>query len=55
MGRDHMEEQTLLDLSRVQRAAWERWIPILATAGETELADEIRAELMADENQKEAA
>lgn len=45
MPRDLAEEQTLIDLSRVQRAALERWVPILLTAGETGLAEEIRHEL----------
>lgn len=49
MGRDLVEELTLLDVSRVQRAAWERWIPILLTAGETDLAEEMRQELKADD------
>jgi hypothetical protein len=34
-------ELTLIDLSRVQREALERWVPILCTAGETELAAEV--------------
>jgi len=46
MGRDYLEEQTLLDLSRAQRLALaERWPLILTLAGETELAKAIRAEL----------
>lgn len=49
MPRDLAEEQTLIDISRVQRAALERWVPILLTAGETELAEEIRSEITASD------
>lgn len=40
-----ISELTLIDLSRVQREALERWVPILLNAGETDLAEEIRHEL----------
>lgn len=55
MGRDLMEEQTLLDLSRMQRETLARWVPILCLAGETELAEEIRATLAATDELEEAA
>jgi hypothetical protein len=45
MPRDLAEELTLLDLSRIQRAALERWLPILLTAGEVEIAEEVRQQL----------
>lgn len=47
MSDDLLSELTLIDLSRVQRAALERWVPILLTAGATDLAEEIRHELNA--------
>ncbi|MER9814256.1 hypothetical protein [Mesorhizobium sp. M0129] len=47
MGRDHIEEQTLLDLSRAQREALAcRWPLILVEATrQAELAEAIRHDL----------
>ncbi len=42
-----ISELTLIDLSRVQREALERWVPILLNAGQVDLAEEIRQELTA--------
>lgn len=42
MPLDLIAEQTLVDLSRVQRASLERWFGILLMAGETAIAEEIR-------------
>ncbi len=54
MSDDHFSELQLIDFSRVQREALERWVPILLAAGETEIAEEIRAELSAPEMQEAA-
>lgn len=46
MGRDQIEEQTLIDLSQAQREALAcRWPLILANAGLHELAEEFRRDL----------
>jgi hypothetical protein len=44
MSDDHFAELQLIDFSRVQREALERWIPILLTAGEIAIAEEIRVD-----------
>jgi hypothetical protein len=41
MSDDLLSELTLIDLSRVQREALDRWVPILLAAGETEVAEEV--------------
>lgn len=45
MPLDLIAEQTLIDLSRVQREALERWMVICIDAGEVNVAEEIRQEL----------
>jgi hypothetical protein len=40
-------ELTLIDLSRVQREALERWMQICIDCSEIEIAEELRAELSA--------
>lgn len=42
MPRDHLAEIALLDLSRTQREALERWMRICSDIGETVVAEECR-------------
>lgn len=49
MSDEYLAEITLIDLSRCQRESLERWFSILLTAGEADLAEEVRQELTADE------
>lgn len=41
MWRDLIEEQTLIDLSRMQRETLERWATVCAGANEFKHADEV--------------
>lgn len=54
MPRDLIEERALIDLSRVQREALERWWLICMDAGETVVAEEVRQAFTATE-MREAA
>ena len=47
MSDDLLEELRLIDWSRAQRQALERWMQICIDASEIEAAEEIRAELKA--------
>ena len=47
MSDEHLEELRLIDWSRAQRQALERWLRICIDASEIETAEEIRAELSA--------
>lgn len=53
MSDDHFAELMLIDFSRCQREALERWIGICATAGEPEAAEEIRQAIMAQDMEQE--
>lgn len=54
MPRDLAEEKTLLDLSRCQREALERWMRICVDAGEAVAAEECR-QAIAAQDMREAA
>jgi len=47
MSDDHISELQLIDWSKAQREALERWMRICIDCSEIEVAEEIRAELSA--------
>ena len=47
MSDEHLAELQLIDWSRAQREALERWMRICIDCSEIEVAEEIRAELTA--------
>lgn len=54
MPRDFIEEQALIDLSRCQREALERWMRICVDIGEAGAAEECR-QAMAAQDMDQAA
>jgi hypothetical protein len=55
MNTHQIAEDALLEMSRLQRETLERWALICATAGETQIAEELRSEINEANELKEAA